>query len=90
MRNTSTQKAPIQCMQSSVIREDIKKYLGKIVDVSECTGNQRYTHYQGKFLSISTNLFTIEMPLGKTNKAIKSFPINDVLIGKISIEIINT
>ncbi|MBQ9791024.1 MAG: hypothetical protein IJW28_00395 [Clostridia bacterium] len=89
MRNTSTQKAPIQCMQSSVIREDIKKYLGKIVDVSECTGNQRYTHYQGKFLSISTNLFSIEIALGKTNKTIKSFPIIDILIGKITISEIN-
>lgn len=85
MRTSNLQKAPIQTMQSAVVKEDIKKHLGHMVDVIETTGNQRYTHYQGKFLSISTNLFTIEMPLGKTNKAIKSFPINDVIIGKITI-----
>ena len=88
MRTSNTQ--PIQSTQNTVVKEDLKVYINKMVDVVEHTGNQRYTHYQGKFLSISTNLFTIEMPLGKTNKAIKSFPINDVLIGKISIEIINT
>lgn len=86
MRNTSIKNTPIPTMQAGKIREDLEVYVGKMVDVSENTGNQRYTHYQGKFLSISTNLFTIEVALGKTHKAIKSFPINDILIGRITIK----
>ena len=86
MKTISTNKAPIAASQIAIVRENLKQYIDKTVTVSENTGNQKYTHYQGKFLSISSNIFSIEIPLGKTNKTIKSFPLNDILIGKISIQ----
>lgn len=76
----------VSIFQLSKIRTSLQKYCGKEVVVTT-NGNLSKNNQpiQGVFISVSTNLFSVKMHLGKNGTIIKSFSINDVAINKISI-----
>lgn len=72
------------------IKDELSLLLNKIVTINEMIGTSKkvpkYTTHIGKLVSISKNLFNIEQTIG-TYKIIKSFQLNDILIGRINVDI---
>lgn len=70
------------------VKDILSTLINKKVLINEIVGTTKkmpkYTTHTGVLVSISKNLFNIEQHIG-SYKIIKSFQLNDILIGKIAI-----
>lgn len=87
MRGIQKPNTLIDGVQITKIKNDLEQYHGKTVVVDTNGNAPKYnSKIQGEFVSVSANLFSIKIPLGKSGSIIKSFPLNDIAINKISIQ----
>lgn len=75
------------------IKEELSTYINQNIILDEIVGTSKkapkISQHKGKLVSISRNLFNIEQTIG-SYKIIKSFQLNDILIGKITIRTANS
>ena len=90
MRTQQTLNIPINCMQLDTLKQKLLEHVQKPITVTLCDlvqkNSRKQSLYEGKLVSISSNIFSIEIPLGKSNHITKSFSLTDVLINKIKIQ----
>ncbi len=74
----------------SIIKEELNAFVGKTVIVCSREGvqkgNQKILSFEGTLLSVSSNIFSINMSLGKSGHLVKSFSLNDISIHKIIVK----
>lgn len=68
-------------MNINIVREEIKKNIGKKVIVSVYGLRNRHTKYEGIISGLYPNIFTV-----RVNSVEKSFPYRDLITGDVKIK----
>ncbi len=90
MKSNLTSHTPISAKQLQETKQNLNALVNKKTQITILEKNKKIATMSANIISVSSNIFSAKVELnGNSGKIMRSFPICDILTGKLVIEELN-